>query len=378
MAMNWVFLDLIPWDYDVVTPLIRPLGGSQSALCYLAVALAKRGHTVTTLTGTSQPRDVMGVCCRGLTEIPRDLFARPDTVAVVLNGPAAIGQQIRQHVPHGTQLILWTQHAHDQPAMAELKNAVCLAAWDRIVCVSEWHRTMVHEKLGVPRERIDVQKNAVAPVFERIFADASELTEAKSGTLRLAYTSTPFRGLDVLLNCFPQIRRSHPTCRLEVFSSMGVYGQSPAEDPYRQLYIQCQVTDGIEYRGSVPQPQLARELSSVCALVYPNTFAETSCIAVMEALAAGALVVTSDLGALSQTCDGWARLVPPLRPGRSRAEFERDFVAVLDAELTALATDPAGFMRRRWEQVTAINTSCTWDVRAREWEAAAAAWLTAV
>ena len=27
---------------------------------------------------------------------------------------------------------------------------------------------------------------------------------------------------------------------------MGVYGQSPAEDPYRQLYIQCQVTDGIE------------------------------------------------------------------------------------------------------------------------------------
>jgi glycosyltransferase involved in cell wall biosynthesis len=373
--MNWVFFDLIPWDYDVETPLLRPLGGSQSALCYLAAALAKRGHTVTTFTGTTRPRDVMGVRCREIKNVPFDLFTGTDTIVVVLNGPAEAGQQIRRTIPHDLRLILWTQHAHDQPAMAGLKNVASVGAWDRIVCVSEWHRTMVHEKLGVPRERIDVQKNAVAPAFEHMFADATELAAAKSDSLRLAYTSTPFRGLDVLLNCFPQIRRSHPTCRLEVFSSMGVYGQSPAEDPYRQLYIQCQVTVGIEYRGSVPQPQLARELTSVSVLAYPNTFAETSCIAVMEALATGALVVTSDLGALPQTCDGWARLVPPLRPGRSRAEFERDFVAVLDAELTALATDPAGFMRHRWEQVTAINTSCTWDVRAREWEAAAATWL---
>ena len=42
--MNWVFLDFIRWDYDVATPRERPLGGSQSALCYLAAALARRGH----------------------------------------------------------------------------------------------------------------------------------------------------------------------------------------------------------------------------------------------------------------------------------------------------------------------------------------------
>ena len=41
--MNWVFLDFIRWDFDVATPLEKPLGGSQSALCYLATALASRG-----------------------------------------------------------------------------------------------------------------------------------------------------------------------------------------------------------------------------------------------------------------------------------------------------------------------------------------------
>src|SRR4029079_18678597 len=116
--MNWILLDMIPWDYDVTTPLTRPLGGSQSALCYLAAALAKRGHAVTTLTGTSQPREVLGVRCRKFSEIPRELFTPPDTIAVVLNGPGEVGQQLRQHVRPGLQLVLWTQHAHDQPAMA--------------------------------------------------------------------------------------------------------------------------------------------------------------------------------------------------------------------------------------------------------------------
>ena len=373
--MNWVFFDLIPWDYNVATPRTRPLGGSQSALCYLAVALAQRGHTVATITETTRPGDYLGVHCRSRTDVPFDLFTRPDTVAVVLNGPAELSQQIRQTIPHPLRLILWTQHAHDQPAMAGLKNPTVVAAWDRIVCVSDWHRTMVHEKLGVPLERLEVQKNAVAPVFERLFADATELTAAKSAALRLAYTSTPFRGLDVLLNCFPRVRSQHPICRLDVYSSMSVYGLSESDDPYRQLYIHCQMTDGVDYRGSLPQPQLAQELRAISMLAYPNTFAETSCIAVMEALAAGALVVSSDLGALPQTCGGWARLVAPPSPYRGIAEFARDFVAAVNEELTAQARDPSAFFRRRWEQVAAINAGCTWEVRAQEWEAAAANWL---
>ena len=36
-------------DYDCDTPYERPLGGTQSALCYYAEHLAQAGHTVTVL-----------------------------------------------------------------------------------------------------------------------------------------------------------------------------------------------------------------------------------------------------------------------------------------------------------------------------------------
>jgi len=374
--MNWVFLDRIDWDYDVTSPLERPLGGSQSALCYLALALAARGHSVTTLTGTTSPHVTGGVRCLSHRNFPPDAVSSEDSILVVVSDAKA-ALPLRQIVPRQTKLVLWTGLAHDQPAIRGLLDPACAALWDGIVCVSDWQRTMFHQSLHLPLNQLTVLRNAVAPAFERLFQDASDLAHAKSAALRLAYSSTPYRGLDVLVNCFPELRRRHPQCRLHVFSSMQVYGQSGMQDKHQSLYDQCRATEGIDYRGSIPQTQLAGELRAVHVLAYPNTFAETSCIVVMEALAAGCLVVTSDLGGLPETCGGWAKLVPPITPARSRKQFSRDFVEALDAALATMQSDWNAFIQARFEQTEAINSACTWSVRAAEWEAAAARWLQA-
>src|SRR5262249_8317911 len=57
--LNIAFFDAMRWDYDVSTPHERPLGGSQSALSYLSVELARRGSRVTLYCGTSRPREVL-------------------------------------------------------------------------------------------------------------------------------------------------------------------------------------------------------------------------------------------------------------------------------------------------------------------------------
>src|SRR5215470_12393659 len=109
--MKIAFLDLIPWDYTPLTPLERPLGGSQSAAVYLARELAARGHAVTLFNHTTQPGIYAGVECPGLAGGITAGRVNGFDVAVVMN--SASGQQLRSAgvtVP----LALWSQHAPDQ------------------------------------------------------------------------------------------------------------------------------------------------------------------------------------------------------------------------------------------------------------------------
>ena len=79
---------------------------------------------------------------------------------------------------------------------------------------------------------------------------------------------------------------------------MAVYQKGGEADEYAALYERSRGLPGVEYVGSLSQPDLAQVLHKIDALTYPSTFAETSCIAAIEALAAGCQVLATDLGAL--------------------------------------------------------------------------------
>jgi glycosyltransferase involved in cell wall biosynthesis len=233
---------------------------------------------------------------------------------------------------------------------------------------------MFHQHLRVPMEQMDLLRNAIGPPFERLFNDEAELIAHKAGNIRLAYTSTPFRGLNILLEAFPEIYRRHPNISLDVFSSLVVYYRQGRTDPHHGLYARCKTTPGIKYRGSLSQVELARELSTATVLAYPNTFPETSCIAVMEALAAGLFVVSSELAALPETSGGWGWLLPIGGPV-SRDAFTHSFITAIDTTIREIQANPSGFLHARFQQVRSVNAACNWEVRATEWQTAASRWL---
>jgi glycosyltransferase involved in cell wall biosynthesis len=367
--MNIAFLDTITWDYDIAAPYERPLGGSQSALCYLAAAMAGRGHAVTTYTGTTKPRDIQGVHCRSLAQFNKaELAAANHDVMIVLNGPAASCLVARPQLPARCRLILWTQHAHDQPAMAALATAGIRALWDRIVCVSQWHAATMQQRFGLDPQRLMILRNAISPAFANLFPDMATMVAAKAGVPALAYTSTPFRGLNLLPAIFPHVHQLDARIRLRIYSSMKVYGVDSAKDEYGQLYAHFQSMPGVEFVGSLPQPELAAALKQAMILAYPNTFAETSCIAVMEAMAAGLLVVTSDLGALPETTMGRAVWVRGVQGQGDAQRFMQAYTQQLLSTLRTIASHPPQFYQMLWEQVRAVNAQYTWAIRASEWE----------
>ncbi|WP_263053615.1 tetratricopeptide repeat protein [Oscillatoria nigro-viridis] len=187
----------------------------------------------------------------------------------------------------------------------------------------------------------------------------------------------------MLLKVFPAIRQSVPGTRLKVFSSMKVHQIDDNENQlfFGQLYRQCQETEGVEYVGSLPQPELVRQLPSVAVLAYPNTYLETSSIAVMEAMACGCRIVTSELAALPETTAGFARLVSMSgvenfasitnwkRAGQPDwEEYTRQFLeAVVGVLNEGRGTGGATAENHLRQQVEYINRCCTWSARSREW-----------
>jgi len=376
--MNLVFLDTIPWDYDVATPFEQPLGGSQSGLCYLAVALAQRGHQVTLVSGTTRPREVLGVTCLAFAKLPATFWKQPHDAFVVLNGPADRALQLRPFLDPTTALVLWTTNTPDQVSHQPFQQRAVAESWDAIVCVSAWHRAALIQHFTLAPERVHVLGHAIGPAFEGLFSSAEALGKAKGSRPVLVYTSAPFRGLDVLLDVFPAVHERDPGAELRVYSSMQVYRVGEAGDPFAPLYQRCRALSGVSYVGSVRQPLLAEALCSATILAYPSTFAETSCISVLEAMAAGLYIVTSDLGALTETAMGFATLVPCIGGNRSRAEFSAHYLQTLHDVLREHALNPAAFATARFAQVQAINAEWTWSRRAEDWERAVPHWKQGV
>ncbi len=363
--MKIAFGDFFGWDFHVLSVETTPLGGTQSAACYLARILA-REHEVFFFSATTAPGVYDHVRCLPWGGSPAAVLGAlgPD-VFICLSAPVN-GPFLRECLPSHTKCVLWTQHRIDQPAVQPLADDTVRASFDGYAFVSEWQRDEYRLGFGLPLKETRVIGNAAASAFVDLFVDGRPILPQKTMPPVLAYTSTPFRGLNLLLDAFPAIRQQVPEARLRVFSSMAVYQQTAAADQqkYGALYQRCREMPGVEYVGGLDQPSLAREMQSVAVWAYPNTFPETSCIAALEAMASGCRIVTTALGALPETTAGFARLVPFGSNGSlDLPRFVSETVAALREVQSG---DPAVEASLR-QQVEHIRENATWAVRAGLW-----------
>ncbi len=370
--MKICFLHPGQMQFNVETPFLQPLGGTESALAYLAIELAGLGHEITLLSNTTQTGTLRGVSCLNYTDqLGTDYLQNQVFDAVVVINATRMGPQFKSCLKEGTPLILWATLDVDQPPLHPLLQKEVRQAWDGIAAVSEYHRLRLVNHLHVDMERVYVLRNAMAPVFENQFKDGADLAQAKraTGAPRLAYTSTPFRGLESLMDLYPRFSQLFPAAVLKVFSSMQVYqkGGNDEEKWLLDLYEKCRNMAGVDYVGSIPQPLLAQELRSTSILAYPSTFSETSSIAVMEAMASGCLVVTSEFGALPETTRRYSQLVPVAF--RSIDDFEKEYFNALVAVFMEFYSHPEAMYDHLWEQVCFANQEYTWRQRAHDWVA---------
>jgi UDP-glucose:(glucosyl)LPS alpha-1,2-glucosyltransferase len=253
--------------------------------------------------------------------------------------------------------ILWEQNSYDQPNIQPwMKDPSNHSKYDWYVFNSHWCAEKYRMFFKLPADKCTVIKNAIEHFPER-------KVYKKGDPIKLIFHPTPWRGLNVMLGAMQLIKNKNVT--LDVYSSTEVYGTSfkKANDKiYQPLYKQAKKLPNVNYIGYKPNEQIVKNITQYQIFAYPNIWEETSCISAIEAMAAGLHMVTTNYGALYETCSEWPVYVQYSDNYKRLAEA---FAYAIDSLTSFLHED--GCQNHLQSQANFYKKFYNWQERKEDW-----------
>ena len=203
--------------------------------------------------------------------------------------------------------ILWLKNSYDQPNLAPwFQNKDNHSKYDWYVFNSHWSYEKYRYFFKIPEDKCTVIKNAID--YDELELK-TDFTPKKK--IKMCYISTPWRGLEIALAAMDGIK--DPDITLDVYSSTIIYGKSfeqQNDDKYKHLYEKAKNMPNVNYMGYCDHKTLVSKLKDYDVNCFPSIWEETFCISAMESLAAGQILITTDLGALPETCCEFPIYIP--------------------------------------------------------------------
>ncbi len=313
--------------------LAQGIGGSEEAVIRLSRAFTRRGHKVTVYGSGFIGQDIIPdvpirIDYKSITE-----YHRAD-VLIGWRYPEIFLNQVRPL--EAEWKALWLHDSIQRDRVAAVASSL-----DAVWCISDYHASLYDGIPGIYRGR-----NGIDPWEFNV--------EVVRDPAKCVYVSTPFRGLDILLERhWPKIRAQVPEATLHAYygwDSADRMGATSTEDgrAFKEKVMRLAEQPGVVWHGRVGQPELYRELLSAGAWLYPTSWREENCISAYLAQAAGAWPVVYPLGALLQSVVfGW----------------RVDDAHFVDAAVEAIGTEAGRDQMMQW-----VRKWVTWDDAAELWE----------
>lgn len=253
--------------------------------------------------------------------------------------------------------ILWEQNSYDQPNIVPwMQDKTNHSKYEWYVFNSHWCAEKYRMAFGVPPHKCTVIKNAID-----IFPEPLIFT--KGNKIKMLYTSTPWRGLSVLLGAMQLVK--NPLIELDVYSSTQIYGDNFKEqndDLYKPLYEQAKKLPNVNYKGFVSNEDLMKKINQYQIFAYPNIWEETSCLSAIEALASGLHGIVTNYGALYETCSEWPTYV---QYDSNYKNLSAMFAYAIDGIADQIYTD--GMQELLISQRKFYKKFYSWENRKHEW-----------
>lgn len=242
---------------------------------------------------TENSNDDIAVNAKGGTELMRDaLFSRmpPDLLEkfqIICSRPNKLDDSKIK--------VLWCHDLAEDPAVSSLKDKAYRDQFDLFVFVSNWQMEKYHSVLGIPYSSSVVLENAIVPIDD---------FDKGTDKVKIIYTPTPHRGLELLYPVFDKLCEMHDNIELDVYSSFKLYGWEQRDAPYQDLFAALKSHPKINYHGSVSNQEIRQALQRAHIFAYPSIWPETSCLCLIEAMSAKCISVHPNFAALPETSGG--------------------------------------------------------------------------
>jgi len=251
--------------------------------------------------------------------------------------------------------ILWMQHFVNQEEAKNLGNKKYVDKLNYIVFNSHWNFEKYQYQFKVPENKSLVIKNAIEKI---------NINKKPKDKISLIYHTTPWRGLKNLLKIYKNLNLEN--VELNVCSSTIIYGKKFDKilgKKYESIFEECKNTKNVNYLGFLDNKKIIEILKKTHIYSFPSIWPETSCISAIEAMAAGCEVVTTNLGALYETCSPFGTFV----------SFDSNFDNLEKKYEEALLNSINNFWSKENQeklklQSEIINITYSWDIRSQEWK----------
>lgn len=225
--------------------------------------------------------------------------------------------------------------------------------FDKIMCLSKFHKDYVMGKQGVPDDKIWVTRNGIN-------AEKFAFVKPKKDPNKLVYLSSGDRGLDGAMLICDEVIKEIPDIKLHIYYGIENLSKYGLSDLQKKLEVMIKERENyVIYHGFTEQKKMARDIADASVWVHPATFIETYCITALEALALSIYPVTRELGALANTLEeakkmGFASLL-------NHAALNKDEAKIYADEVVAVIKE------KRWEKMNFEINQNSWEMISNQW-----------
>ena len=252
--------------------------------------------------------------------------------------------------------ILWLHDMFNDPESQHLVDAEQRERFDKLVFVSNFQKTQYELAFGLKPSEYVILKNCIEPIEAHVKPQPAD-------QINLIYHTTPHRGLDILVPVFIELCNHYDNITLDVYSSFSIYGWEQRDADYEHLFEQCRNHPKINYHGYQPNDVVREALKKAHIFAFPSIWAETSCIAAMEAMSARCVVVAPDYAALPETLAGFGITYSMHEDVNIHANM---FIQALNQTIQQINTDE---MDNRLDfQKAYADGFYSWNSRVSQWQ----------